>query len=183
MNEQNSLLNAINERVELRPYDPLWTSMFTVERDRLIALFPESFIDIQHFGSTAVPGLSAKPVIDMLAGVASMSIADSLIEPLCRVGYDTSAEFNATLSDRRWLMKWANGHRTHHLHIVVHGGDEWQLRLRFRDALRADDKLAQQYNLLKNELAARFTDDREAYTEAKATFVEAVIRGSPDTPL
>jgi GrpB-like predicted nucleotidyltransferase (UPF0157 family) len=85
--------------------------------------------------------------------------------------------------DRRWLMKWADGHRTHHLHIVVHGGDEWQLRLRFRDALRADRKLAQQYNLLKNELAARLADDREAYTEGKAEFVESVIAGSPDKRL
>jgi GrpB-like predicted nucleotidyltransferase (UPF0157 family) len=134
--------------------------MFTTERARLESLFPDAFIDIQHFGSTAVPGLTAKPIIDILAGVESMAVADALIEPLCQTGYTTSAEFNATLSDRRWLMKWADGHRTHHLHIVVHGGDEWRRRVAFRDALRSNNKLAEHYGLLKKELALRFLSDR-----------------------
>jgi GrpB-like predicted nucleotidyltransferase (UPF0157 family) len=179
MNEEESLLSAINEDVALRPFDAHWAAMFTAERKHLESLFPGSFIDIQHFGSTAVPGLTAKPVIDILAGVLSMPAADALMEPLCRAGYTTSAEFNATLSDRRWLMKWADGHRTHHLHIVVHGGDEWRLRLAFRDALRSNSKLAEQYGRLKQELALRFPSDREAYSDAKAEFVKSVV-ASPE---
>ncbi|HVF09365.1 MAG TPA: GrpB family protein [Abditibacteriaceae bacterium] len=175
MNDAVSLANAINEDVNLRPYDPRWPSLFMAERDRLMSLLPESFIAIQHFGSTAVPGLAAKPIIDILAGVASMPAADSLIEPLCRAHYTTSADFNAGLADRRWLMRWANGHRTHHLHLVVYGGNEWQRRLAFRDALRSDPEIARRYELLKIELAARFADDREAYTEAKAEFVQSTI--------
>ena len=123
-------------------------------RDRLVDLFPDQFLDVQHFGSTAVPGMPAKPIIDLLAGVGSMAIADSLVEPLLKSGYTTSAEFNSTLNDRRWFMRWAEGRRTHHLHLVVLGGSEWRRRLRFRDLLRADPELAHRYALLKKELAA-----------------------------
>jgi GrpB-like predicted nucleotidyltransferase (UPF0157 family) len=138
-------------------------------------LFPSQFLDIEHFGSTAIPGMLAKPIIDLLAGVESMAVADSLAEPLLKSGYTTSAEFNATLIDRRWFMRWANGRRTHHLHIVVFSGDEWRRRLRFRDMLRTDTKLAHRYAVLKKELAAQHSIDREAYTRAKSEFVLSVV--------
>jgi GrpB-like predicted nucleotidyltransferase (UPF0157 family) len=176
MTEQESLQAAIHEEVALRAYDPRWPGMFDAERDRLLSLFPD-FISIEHMGSTAVPGLAAKPVIDILAGVASMDVARALVGPLCAQGYTTSAEFNATLTDRQWLMRWASGHRTHHLHLVVHGGAVWAQRLRFRDALRADPALAWNYAALKTELAAKYPTDREAYTEAKAAFIRAVCEG------
>ena len=111
MDEQESLRRAIYEKVDLREYDPRWPLMFEAERDRLFALFPNAFMELEHIGSTAVPGLSAKSIIDILAGVASISRADLLIDSLCRSKYTTSAEFNATLKNRRWLMRWANGRR------------------------------------------------------------------------
>ena len=148
--------------------------MFEAERARLLSLVPNDFIAIEHIGSTAVPGLAAKPVIDILGGVASMEAAKALVARLCKQGYTASAEFNGTLTDRQWLMRWAGGHRTHHLHLVVHGGPVWAQRLRFRDALRADPALAWNYAALKTELAAKYPTDREAYTEAKAAFVRSV---------
>lgn len=175
MDEQQSLHDAIHEDVELVAYDPSWVARFAAERDRLFALFPDDFIAIEHFGSTAVPGLSAKPIVDILAGVGSMAHADTLMEPLCRARYTTSAEFNARLRERRWLMRWANGHRTHHLHIVVYDGSEWRRRLRFRDALRADSALAARYEQHKKQLAAALKTDREAYTDAKSEFVREVL--------
>ena len=138
---------------------------------------PARLINIQHIGSTAVPGLAAKPVIDILAGVVSMAAARALVAPLCTQGYTASAEFNATLVDRQWLMRWAEGHRSHHLHLVVHGAEVWTQRLRFRDALRTDAALAARYAALKAELAARYPNDREAYTEGKAAFVRSVCEG------
>lgn len=174
MNDQDSLLAAIHEEVALHAYDPSWPATFIAERDRLLALFPGSFIDIQHIGSTAVPGLMAKPIIDLLAGVESMAVAESLAGPLCASGYTTSAEFNATLADRKWFMRWAHGHRTHHLHIVVQGGKVWLQRLRFRDALRSSPECAARYAALKTELATKHTTDREAYTDAKAEFVRSL---------
>jgi GrpB-like predicted nucleotidyltransferase (UPF0157 family) len=177
MTEQESLQAAIHEEVTLRAYDPRWPGLFEAERERLLALFPDDFIAVEHIGSTAVPGLAAKPVIDILAGVASMASARALVAPLCTQGYTASAEFNASLADRQWLMRWAEGHRSHHLHLVVHGGELWVQRLRFRDALRADAALAARYAALKTELAARHPNDREAYTEGKAAFVRAVCEG------
>jgi GrpB-like predicted nucleotidyltransferase (UPF0157 family) len=172
--ESESLERAIHEEVALMPYDPQWLLLFAKERERLMHLFPSRLLDVQHFGSTAIPGMPAKPIIDLLAGVESMAIADSLVEPLLRSGYTTSAEFNATLPDRRWFMRWSNGHRTHHLHVVVLGGPEWRRRLRFRDALRSNAELAQRYAILKQQLAAQHGADREAYTHAKSEFVRAI---------
>jgi len=175
MDEQESLHAAIHEKVALHNHDSRWPALFAAERDRLFAVLPGSFIAIEHIGSTAVPGLIAKPIIDLLAGVESMAAAEAVAEPLCRSGYTTSAEFNATLTDRKWFMRWAAGHRTHHLHVVVHRGSVWQERLRFRDALRSDRQLAQDYAELKSQLARSHRDDREAYTDAKAEFVRHVV--------
>ena len=175
MNDPDSLQAAIHEDIELEAYNPAWPVMFVAERDRLLGLLPLSFIAIEHIGSTAVPGLMAKPVIDLLAGVASMAEARSLSPLLLDGDYTTSAEFNATLTDRQWFMRWADGHRTHHLHVVVHGGPAWLRHLRFRDALRADAVLAARYAALKAALALRHSDNREAYTEAKTAFVQSVI--------
>lgn len=174
MTESESLERAIREEVALVPWDPSWTSLFETERERLMGLFPSQLLDVQHFGSTAIPGMPAKPIIDILAAVESMAVAQSLTRPLLQSSYTTSAEFNATLADRRWFMRWANGRRTHHLHIVVLGGTEWRRRLRFRDVLRADPQLAHRYALLKQELTVQHNADREAYTHAKTAFVLSV---------
>jgi GrpB-like predicted nucleotidyltransferase (UPF0157 family) len=178
VNDAESLESAIHEEVNLQAYNDAWPAMFVAERDRLLGLLPLSFIDIEHIGSTAVPGLVAKPVIDMLAGVESMVVARSLSAVLLEAGYATSAEFNARLGDRQWFMRWADGRRTHHLHVVVHRGPAWRKRLHFRDALRADPVLAARYAALKAELAVRHPSDREAYTQAKAAFVQSVSGAS-----
>jgi GrpB-like predicted nucleotidyltransferase (UPF0157 family) len=175
MTDEESLHAAIHEDVALHAYSATWPAVFEAERERLLALLPGQLIDVQHIGSTAVPGLAAKPIVDLLAGVETMDAARSLAEPLCRSGYTTSAEFNATLADRQWFMRWAQGHRTHHLHVVVHGGPAWRQRLKFRDLLRTDAALARHYASLKADLAATHTHDREAYTEAKAAFILALV--------
>ncbi len=179
MNHRESLLAAIHEQVTLLPYDASWPERYLEERQRLLSLFPMTFIDIQHIGSTAVPGLEAKPIIDLIVGVDSMDVAKSLNEPLCSAGYATSAEFNQTLTDRQWFMRWANGHRTHHLHVVVHGGEVWTQHIQFRDALRSNPKIAAEYAQLKAELAVRHGSDREAYTNAKSAFILATLARAP----
>ncbi len=178
MDEQASLLAAIHEDVVLHAYDPAWQARFIEERERLLSLGPDLFIDVQHIGSTAVPGLAAKPIIDLLAGVASMAVALGLAEQVAAWGYTGSAEFNATLVDRQWFMRHALGHRTHHLHVVVHGGPAWQDRLRFRDVLRSDPGMAARYAALKQQLAQAHAADREAYTQAKEGFVRMVLESA-----
>jgi GrpB-like predicted nucleotidyltransferase (UPF0157 family) len=159
--------------VVLVPYDRGWRGKFEAERRRLQLLLPNSFIAIEHFGSTAIPRMTAKPIIDILGGVETLTGAEALATRLCEIGYSTSAEFNASLSDRKWFMRWAEGRRTHHLHVVVHGADPWRNRLAFRDRLRADPDAAARYESLKINLATRHRDDREAYTAAKAEFVRS----------
>lgn len=183
MTEQESLQRAIHERVMLVPHSADWPARFAAERERLLELFSGVLREVQHIGSTAVPGLPAKPIIDLMAGVDGMEAADALIVPLLDTGYATSAEFNASLSDHRWLMRHAEGQRTHHLHLVVHEGTLWKKRLRFRDVLRADSVLAGRYADLKARLAMRYPLDREAYTQAKGDFVREVLAAvSPGCP-
>ena len=175
MTDEESLHAAIHEDGALHEYSATWPAVFSAERERLMALLLGRFIDIQHIGSTAVPGLAAKPIVDLLAGVESMDVARALAEPLCRSGYTTSTEFNATLTDRQWFMRWSNGHRTHHLHVVVHGSPAWRQRLKFRDLLCGDEALAQRYAKLKADLAANHIHDREAYTDGKGAFILALV--------
>jgi GrpB-like predicted nucleotidyltransferase (UPF0157 family) len=176
--DEASLAAAIVEEVSLRSHQASWAPAFELERARLEALVPGSFVAIEHIGSTAVPGLVAKPIVDILAGVASLDGVGSLIDRLCENGYTTSAEFNASLHDRKWLMRWRDGRRTHHLHIVAHAGAPWIDRLVFRDALRGDAELARRYAELKIALAARHQADREACTDAKVAFVLAVTQAA-----
>jgi len=172
----DSLHAAIHEEIRLRPYDPQWPVAFEAERQRLLSILPDAFIAVEHIGSTAVAGLAAKPVVDILAGVASMAVADALSEPLLADGYTTSTAFNAALTDRRWFMRWADGRRTHHLHVVVHESAAWHERVRFRDALRSRPATAAGYAALKERLAREHPTDREAYTDAKSAFVRAVLQ-------
>jgi GrpB-like predicted nucleotidyltransferase (UPF0157 family) len=175
--DAQSLAAAINEEVSLHQHDPAWAQVFDLERRRLQSLLPGCFRAIEHIGSTAVSGLVAKPIVDILAAVRSLDGIDALIERLCDNGYTTSPDFNASLSDRKWLMRWRDGHRTHHLHIVALDGAPWVDRLAFRDALRGDAVLARRYAELKTNLAAMHRSDREAYTEAKAQFVRDAVKG------
>ena len=175
ISDGDSLAKAIVEEVELTDYDSTWPLLFERERSRLDALAHGALVKIEHFGSTAVPGLAAKPVIDLLGAVAAMDHADLLVPLLCANGYTTSAEFNQTLPDRRWLMRHQNGHRTHHLHLVVLDGREWKARLAFRDALRGDPAFRARYMALKTTLAAAHRADRERYTDGKSAFVKEAL--------
>lgn len=154
--------------VEIVEYDPAWPDAFKAERERLAPLLPAG-VQLHHFGSTAVPGLAAKPVIDMIA------LVDDLHTPITSLvqhgDYQYPQAFNATLSHRRFLCYPTAALRTHHLHLVDEPG-KLERRLRFRDGLRADPVLADEYAALKRSLASRYRDDREAYTEAKSEFVK-----------
>lgn len=162
--------------VEIVAYDPTWPAAFETERERLAPLLDG--VEIHHFGSTAVPGLAAKPVVDMIALVPDL---DTPIAALVgRAGYEFPRAFNATLTHRRFLCYPTASHRTHHLHLVDQR-KELERRLRFRDRLRADQQLAQEYMAIKRALAERHRDDREAYTEAKSEFVRLHDQPAPSS--
>ena len=176
MLESESLQRAIHEPVRILPYDPSWPQLFEQEKARLHGICPTTFLGIEHIGSTAVPMLSAKPVIDLMAGVSSLARADAIIPILCTNGYTTSAEFNATLVESRWLMRHSEGRRTHHLHLVIFEGGEWRNRLIFRDTLRTEAGIRSRYEGLKLKLMKETGADREAYTAMKTDFVKETIQ-------
>jgi GrpB-like predicted nucleotidyltransferase (UPF0157 family) len=165
-----------NAPVEVVAYDPAWPSKFEEERAVLEGLLAHWLVaDIEHVGSTAVPGLAAKPVIDIMVPVESLEASRGSIEAASRAGY-MYWPYKADVM--HWFCKPSAAHRTHHLHIVPFESPLWFDRLRFRDALRSDSGLAERYAELKLRLASRYRHDREAYTEGKAGFVMTVLAGA-----
>ena len=152
--------------IEIVEHEHSWPAFFVAERARLGALLPG--IEIHHIGSTAVYGLAAKPVIDMIALVDDLEA--NIAAAVQRAGYELPARFNANLVHRRFLCYPTASYRTHHLHLVDKR-EEMDRCLRFRDSLRGNPKLAAEYAALKRALAARFREDREGYTKAKSTFI------------
>jgi GrpB-like predicted nucleotidyltransferase (UPF0157 family) len=165
------------DEIEIVDYDPRWPAMFAEEAAILRqALDADLLIGIEHFGSTAIPGMAAKPIIDILIAVRSLAKArTTVVEPLQRLHYVFWADNPKT--DRMFFVKGMppyGARRTHHVHITEPAGEMW-LRLAFRDYLRARPDEAQRYECLKRNLAVVHHADREAYTDAKAAFVEEIL--------
>jgi GrpB-like predicted nucleotidyltransferase (UPF0157 family) len=169
------------DEVVVVAYDPSWPAKFAAAKERVSALLGTRALAIEHIGSTSVPGLSAKPVIDLLVGTASLAIADECVPLLVDDGWDFPADVNATIVDRRFLRKLEQNVRTHHLHLVVHRNDLWEGYLHFRDKLRRHDELAREYEALKRTLAEKYRDQRERYTSSKTEFVARVLGLPPDS--
>jgi GrpB-like predicted nucleotidyltransferase (UPF0157 family)/GNAT superfamily N-acetyltransferase len=162
-----------DEPIELSDYDPRWPGMFERERAALeVAIGPWASGGIHHVGSTAVPGLAAKPIVDILVGVESLDASRACFEPLASLDY-LHAPYRS--EEMHWFCKPHPSRRTHHLHLVPTDSDRFADELRFRDRLRADPDTARAYAKLKRELAVRFRDDREAYTDAKAGFIAEIL--------
>ena len=172
----DSLARAIDQSVDVVDHDPRWRGVFEAERARLFELFPAVLIEVAHIGSTSVDGVRAKPIVDLMAGVTSMAPAVALLDPLCNHGYAVSDDLNHVLIDRQFLMRHADGRRTHHLHVVVHESQAWHDRVAFCALLRGDAELRGRYERLKMDLAARHAAHRDAYTEGKSAFIQAAIR-------
>ncbi len=167
---------AIHEDIKICPYDLSWPKKFKKEKARLLSIFSASLSEIQHIGSTAVPGLDAKPIIDMMAAVSSMKVADSLLKPLRQFGYVTPPDCNLYLHDRRWLLRHRAGHRTHHLHLLLHSSEGWRRTIAFRDTLREHPHLAKAYLAIKVELARTSGSDRNKYIKGKTEFIEELLK-------
>ena len=163
------------DEVLLAEYDPRWPNVFATEAAILRTLTPPGLMyRIEHFGSTAVPGLASKPIIDILVGVISLDEAvANAVPPLEAIGY--SFWRDNPDQTRLFLVKGLppNGPRTHHLHVVESDSLLWE-RLSFRDYLRAHPAEAERYADLKRHLASEYPDDREAYTDAKSAYVADV---------
>jgi GrpB-like predicted nucleotidyltransferase (UPF0157 family) len=164
--------------VEIVDYDPRWPLLFDEEARRLRSVLdPSLVVGLEHFGSTAIPGLSAKPIIDILVAVRSLAAAKaSFVDALRKLDYVYWAD--NPKKDRMFFVKGMppfGSKRSHHVHVTELQGEMWQ-RLAFRDYLRAHPEEAETYDRLKRRLAAEHQMDREAYTAAKSAYVESVMR-------
>ena len=158
--------------VQLQPYDPAWAELYRAEEAWLRSAIGAYVLAIEHVGSTSIPGIPAKPIIDIGVGVANFEEAAICIEPLQRLGYQYRGEFG--IPRRRYFVKGEP--RTHHLHMNEVHGPDWQQQIGFRDYLRTHDAVAQAYAERKLRLAQQFPSDRLAYTEQKSGFIFNVLR-------
>ncbi len=161
-------------RVIVVDYDARWPIQYEEEKSRVLEVIGRQVVSIEHFGSTAVPDLGAKPTIDILVGLRRLDDASACIEPLATIDYEYVPEYEKAIPDRRYFHKGPVLQRTFHLHMVEFGGSLWARHLLFRDYLRAHPDEAAKYNALKRGLADRFGANREGYTDAKAEFVRAI---------
>lgn len=163
--------------IEVVAYDPSWPARFQAEQALLVEILsPLLVAPIEHVGSTSVPGLAAKPIIDILVPVESLEGSRAAIEPVRQLGYQY---YPYKPEQMHWFCKPSPLVRTHHLHMVVYRSPVWVERLAFRDALRAHPQLAAQYAELKLRLAAQHRGDREQYTVAKGPFILSVLERWP----
>jgi GrpB-like predicted nucleotidyltransferase (UPF0157 family) len=159
--------------VEVAEYDPAWPQRFVEERERIAAALGDTDAVIEHIGSTAVPGLPAKPVIDIMVGVPDIERAGQAVAGLINLGYQYVPELESQLPERRYFRRGTP--ETHHVHMVAVSSDFWEEHLLFRDYLRTHPQAAEEYGKLKRGLAGRFPFDRDAYRAGKLPFIDTVV--------
>jgi len=161
--------------IEVVAYDERWAETFAVAERELRVALALFVLDIEHIGSTAVPGLAAKPVIDIQVGVRTLDASAEIVAFVESLGYEYVPEFEDELPDRRYFRRRSDGRRSHQVHLVERcNTDWWDRHVRFRDRLRNHDDDRDRYAALKTTLAAANRDDRRAYTDAKSDFIRRI---------
>ncbi|KYC41985.1 hypothetical protein WA1_18390 [Scytonema hofmannii PCC 7110] len=156
------------------PYDPNWSDRFKSESCQISAIFRDVFVEIHHVGSTSVPGLRAKPIIDMLLLVTNIWEVDRYNDEMITLGYEPKGEFG--ISGRRFFVKGGDASRTHHLHTYELDNPEVRKHIDFRDFLIHHPEEAQRYGDLKNELALLYRNDIESYMAGKAPLIKQLLQ-------
>ena len=158
--------------VKLVPYTPEWKRLFEEEKKLLLSSIGNYVIDIQHVGSTAIPGLEAKPIIDIAVAVRSSEDVEKCIQPLEHLGY----EYKREDPGRFLFVKGDPMKRTHYVHMVEWNSEFWKNYLLFRDYLHKHKEMANEYAKIKRELAREFEANRGEYTKGKVSFIEKILR-------
>jgi GrpB-like predicted nucleotidyltransferase (UPF0157 family) len=165
--------------LRLVAYDPAWPERFEAEAGRLRAALGGLASAVEHVGSTAVPGLAGKPVLDIAITVASEAAADACIAPLAGLGHAYRGAYGDD-PRRRYYVRDADGRRVAQIHLYILPAAAWDEKLAFRDALRADPALAAAYSAEKHRVAGEVAWDKAAYAIAKGPFVERTLAALRD---
>jgi GrpB-like predicted nucleotidyltransferase (UPF0157 family) len=160
--------------VRIVPYQPQWAEYFHKEKELLFKMMREKVLDIRHIGSTSIVGMPAKPILDILVGVQMLAAVESFVEDLNVIGYEDRG--NGNEPGRRYFVKGAAEKRTHHLNFCELNDSFWTNHVLFRDYLEKHHGAAKQYAALKRGLAAKFPNDRPAYTSGKEDFVRSILK-------
>ena len=166
--------------VKLVPYNKIWAKFFDNEKQRLIKHFGNKIIAIEHIGSTAIPGMPAKPIIDIAVGVKSIALAKKMKIAFRRLGYKhrpkKSDKSGKNQNQEELYVKGPVSRRTVYVHVSVFGQNYWNQALLFRDYLRRHHQRAYQYANIKIKLADQYAKDRPSYTKQKSEFIRKTIR-------
>jgi len=161
--------------IEIVDYDPAWPAMYEAEKARILGAIGDHLGVVEHVGSTSVPGLGAKPIIDIMASVDHIAEALVVEEPLAPLGYTYLQEYETFIPERRFFRRTSDdGVLTHHLHIVETTTAFWDDHVLFREYLKAHPTTARNYEAMKRDLAS-LVADRTAFTDAKTPFIQGVL--------
>lgn len=176
----------MKKNILITEYNPRWPKIYAREAAKILGAIHNKVLAIEHIGSTAVVGLAAKPVCDLMAAIESFALTKELIEPLRKIGYHYVPEYEINLPDRRFFHRGPSEttgrpNRHFHLHIVEKDSNFWITHLLFRDYLRSHPDCAQEYAELKKTLAVTSNGDINAYCSGKNDFIKNIIRLAQST--
>ena len=169
--EYSGVLGLEHQAVRFHDPTPLWAQLYQQEERRILAALGLLVIDIQHYGSTAIPGIKAKPILDIMVGLKRFEDGPQCIALLESLGYDYAPQ--AGIPGDYTFGKGER--RTHLVHVVEYGGENWAQSLRFRDVLKSDPALAREYEELKIRLGQQYGHSRAEYTDGKTAFIQKVL--------
>lgn len=166
--------------VKLVAHNPKWAECFSEEKELLSKTLGEKILDLRHIGSTSIPGILAKPILDILAAVKTLADVEAFTQDLNKVGYEDKGD--GGVLGRRFFVRGGEAKRTHHLNFCEMNSFFWESHLAFRGYLRRHSDAAKEYSALKRGLADRFPNDRGAYTTGKGEFIRSILNRVMNEP-
>jgi GrpB-like predicted nucleotidyltransferase (UPF0157 family) len=161
-------------RIYIADYDEKWPVLYREVSRPLAEAFGAYLVEMQHIGSTSVPGLGAKPIIDIAVDLRDYPLPQEVVEAVEKLGYTHRGEYG--IAGRHYFKRYCDDGLMVHVHAYSPGNDEWAKHIVFRDYMRAHPEAARKYETLKRDLASRYADQREVYTESKTDFVQEILR-------
>jgi GrpB-like predicted nucleotidyltransferase (UPF0157 family) len=161
-------------KIKLVEYNPEWINMYENMKDSFLISFGDKIAGIEHIGSTSVPGLGAKPIIDILLGVRKLSDADEIIPDMEKLGFEYVSKYEDEMPNRRYFVKRENGKNIYHIHTVEVNSPFWRRHIFFRDFLRNNPEVRDDYYKLKKELSGQEWESSNDYADAKTEFIRNI---------
>lgn len=164
------------EKIKLVEYDPSWPEKFQREKQKIMEAIGQHVLAIEHVGSTAIPFIVAKPVIDIQIGVKTLRDAVPCIPKLEKLGYEYLSSIESLIPNRRLFSKRSGGKKEFYIHMWQYQAEEWEEFLLFRDYLREHKETAKEYEFVKKHMAKRFPEEEVAYSIGKEGFIQVIIQ-------